>query len=220
VADSNSKRNQEAEYILTTLYDFILEIIAVFIGVLGAFELDNYRDKKIEGRERARVLRLIRQEVESNQAVLRALDLVGPGDVVNFQLVRDIWGGVSDKLVLLNNDQLLDGTTLLYFEFTTFNRNIEMYNEHARAFQYATIEEKTRMMPELTRQFDHLKNLRKEIILPEISRALSLINSELAAKRSKVILSRLHRLIWRIKAPSNPSKTIDVPKSNGGKYVP
>jgi hypothetical protein len=48
---------------VTTPFDFILELVAVFVGVFAAFELDKYRESRAEDKERIRLLGLIYREV-------------------------------------------------------------------------------------------------------------------------------------------------------------
>lgn len=169
---------------MTTLFDFILEIVAVFLGVLGAFELDNYREARTQDKERVRVLILIRQEVDANQELINSTNSrIEPTDVLNHRSVRDIWDGVSSKLVVLRDNDLLHQVTLLYFDLASFDRIIEVYNEHARPYQYATVEEKARMKPELTRQLVHLKSYGMNLVLPQITKVLKLIDAELGREK-------------------------------------
>lgn len=198
MADSHPKRKKrEASYILTPLCTFILELVAVFFGVLGAFELDNWRDRKAEDKERGRVLGLISHELESNQAIVNAMNLTPPSDVVNARPMRNIWEGIASKLSVLNDDTLLIEVTLAYFDLANLGRDIDMYEEYARKYQYATKEQQATMRPVLESQCNHFKGYATKTVLPQIAKVVKLIHTQLDHKE--------------------PS---DVPKSNEKGRVP
>lgn len=203
MANADPKCNQrQARYILTTLCDFILEIVAVFFGVLGAFELDNYRDRKAEDKERVRVLGLIRREVDSNKHILDGMVLVEKDEVIGVPTsrpMRNIWEGITSKLAILTNYELLEEATLLYFDLANLDGILDMYREHVGEYHYVSLEEKARMEPTLRSQRTHYVSYIEQTVLPQIPKVLKLIDAELAGKTPKIER---------------------VPSRNGGKHVP
>ena len=180
-------------------FAFALEILAVFLGVLGAFELDNLRDRRAENKERKRILKLIHRELKANHDIIDAANLTKAGQVLNTRTMRNIWEGIASKLSVLSNDDLLGEVTLTYFDIANADRNFDMYDEYARRYQQAVTSEKAAMKPELERECAHFKRYATKIVLPQIVKVLKLIDDELAGKLPK---------------------TEHVPPRNGGKRVP
>ena len=162
--------------------DFVLEIIAVFVGVFAAFELDNYREASAENKERLRLLALIRREVHANEQVLASMTRIKTDDPVSVESsrsIRNIWEGITGKLVILRNDELLEATTLLYFQLANLDRLLDMYREYGGAYLYASPIERTRLEPRLKDQRTHYVTFIKRFVFPQISLVLRFIDAEL-----------------------------------------
>jgi len=167
---------------LTTVFDFILEIVAVFVGVFAAFELDNYREASAENKERLRLLALIRREVHANEQVLTSMTRIETDDPVSVESsrsIRNIWEGITGKLVILRNDELLEATTLLYFQLANLDRLLDLYREYAGAYLYASPNERMRMEPRLKDQRTHYVTFINGYVLPQISLVLRFTDAEL-----------------------------------------
>jgi hypothetical protein len=166
---------------LTTIYDFVLEIVAVFIGAFAAFELDSYRDRKAEEKERKRFLELIRREVKANERILDGMILVEsqPAAIPSSRPIRNVWEGITEKLALLRNEKLLEEATLLYFDLANLDGILGMYREHSAAFLYASPEEKERTKPILARERAYYVHYIKNYLLEQIQKVLKLIEVEL-----------------------------------------
>lgn len=171
---------------MTTLWDFILEIVAVFVGVLGAFELDNYRDRKAEDKERLRVLGLLRREVDANRQMLDSMTRYGPDDPIGVPSVlsmRNIWEGIVGKLGMLKDDELLEQLNELYFRLNNLDKMLDLYRQLASQCLLAPTQEKERLEP-------RVKSLRRhclgfiDTLRPRIVRVLGLIDVQLAQNRS------------------------------------
>ena len=170
---------------MTPLCAFILELVAVFLGVLGAFELDSPRDRLAEDKERKRVLGLIRRELKANYDIINASNLTEAGYVLNTRSMHNVWDGITSKLSVLDNDDLLQQVTLAYFDLANSDRNFDMYEEYARQYQHAMPEEKPKMKPELERECAHFKKYSTDMVLPQITKAVRFIDGELSEKLSE-----------------------------------
>lgn len=165
--------------------DFILEIIAVFIGVFAAFWLDNRRETKDEDKERVRLLGLIRREVESNNGILDGLSHVKNDDfgVPNYRPMRNIWEGVTSKLAILRSDDLLEEATMLYWQLAAFDGMLDIYRDYAGRYQYASSEERVPLEPTLLSQRIHYVDFIKNELLPQITKVIELLDAEEGRKR-------------------------------------
>lgn len=165
------------------LLSFILEIVAVFVGVFAAFWLDNRRNRKAEETERRRLLGLIRREVDANKHILNGMVLVENnediGSVPSSRPMRNVWEGVTEKLAVLTNDKLLEEATLLYFDLANLDAIIDQYREHAGEYQYASSEERARMKPTLRSERTHYVDYIKENLVAQIEEVLKLIDAEI-----------------------------------------
>ena len=186
MAYSNPKcKQRQARYILTTFSDFILEIVAVFLGVFTAFWLDRYREDKAERREATKVLRLIRREVSENKELLGVMQGIPAGTISNARPMRGIWDGLTERLVLVRNDDLFTQATLLYFLQANLDKMIEMYEQHAAEYQYADSVKKAAMGGPLSAECKHFVEYLTNYVLPQIDRVLMLIDTELGIKVPK-----------------------------------
>ena len=207
MVDTNPKCNQKwARYLLTTAIEiiitFILEIIGVFFGAFLAFRLDNRRERQAEDKERVRLLSLIRREVADNEGVLKGMVEVerdGLVGVPSARPMRSIWEGITEKLAILTNDELLEEATFLYFDLANLDGILDLYRERVGEYHYATPKEQARMKPTLNSQRTHYVNYIKDAVLPQIPVVLKLIDAELDDKRPE---------------------SDRVPSRNGGKRVP
>jgi hypothetical protein len=111
---------------------FFSEMIAVGIGVFGGFWADSLREKHIEKKGRIRVLKLLREELNTN---LTIMDIIRKGLAQNkvpyAHLQLSMWGAVSNKIDLISNDELLDGINAAYYNFDMFEKTLDMYIELA-----------------------------------------------------------------------------------------
>jgi hypothetical protein len=167
---------------LTTFLDFILELGAVFFGVFGAFELDNWHEGRIERKECNRVLRLIGLEVQGNRDIFRIMKDTEVGGVVNIRPMRGIWDGFTSKLGLVRNDALLLEATRPYFFQSNIDRMLDIYRKYAAEYQYADSKRKAEMKVTITDERDHFVSYITNFVLPQIDTVLSLINAELTSK--------------------------------------
>ena len=113
--------------------DFLLEVIAVFVGVIAAFELDNYRERRQETKESVRVLELIEAELNENIKLLKQFHelFAKPETVVPYYHLRLIvWEGVRGKIDLIKNDKLLTDVMQVYFAIDMLERTLTVYKEH------------------------------------------------------------------------------------------
>ena len=133
---------------MTTALDFFLELVAVFVGVLAAFELDKYRESQGENKERLKLLGLIYLKVTANKGILEGmLHIEGDVDfgVPNARPMRNIWDGITGKLAILRDDDLIEEATMLYWELDNLDRMLDIYRIYSGIYQYASSEERTRM---------------------------------------------------------------------------
>ncbi|HKM50094.1 MAG TPA: hypothetical protein VJZ75_02845, partial [Candidatus Bathyarchaeia archaeon] len=162
---------------------FVLELAAVFLGVLAAFLADNYSKDKAERKERGRILNLIRAEINYNKQILDTLKVglkesdVPP--VVNTHPMRGMWEGFTNRLGLVENDKLRHETTLLYFVLANLDTMIDNYNPYASEYQYADTKKKLEMAPIIRRQHELLVGYLKEHVLPHFDKVLPLFDTEL-----------------------------------------
>lgn len=170
------------------MVDFFLELVAVFLGVLGAFELDNYREAKAEDKERVRLLGLISREVESNNGILlgmsREKDAATAFGVPNARPMRNIWDGITGKLAILRNDKLLEEATMLYWDLANLDGMLDTYRDYAARYEYASSEEKVRLGPTLLSQRTHYVGYIKTEVLPQITIVRKLIDAELPSEKT------------------------------------
>lgn len=171
---------------MTTVLDFFLELAAVFLGVLGAFELDNYREAKAEDKERVRLLGLISREVDSNNGILIGMSREEDAafGVPNARPMRNIWDGITSKLAILRNDELLEEATMLYWDLANLDGMLDIYRDYAGRYQYASSEEKVRLGPILFIHRTHYVDYIKNEALPQITIVRKLIDAELWREKS------------------------------------
>jgi hypothetical protein len=175
---------------LTTAFDFLLELAAVFVGVLAAFELDNYRESKAEDKERLRLLRLIYREVTANKGILDGMSLIkaeSDFSVPNARPMRNIWEGITGKLAILRNDDLLEEATMLYWELANLDKMLDIYRDYASAYQYASSEEKIRMSPLLLSERTHYVEYIEKEALPQIAIVIKLLDAELGQENAVAV---------------------------------
>lgn len=179
---------------MTTAFDFFLELVAVFVGVFAAFQLDNYRESRAEDKERLRLLGLIYREVTANKGILDGMLLIERDvdlGVPNTRPMRNIWDGVTSKLAILRNDELLEETTMLYWQLSNLDAMLDVYRVYAGIYQYTSSEERMKMETSLLNQRTHYVEYIKKEPLPQIA-----------------------TVIKRIEAELGPEDASDVPKSN------
>lgn len=177
---------------MTTLYDFFLEIVAVFLGVFGAFLLNNYREDRAERKEGHRILSLVRTEVQANKEILEPMKDTAVGAVPNTRPMRGIWDGLTLRLWTVKNNELLSELTLLYFLQANLDRALDVYRHYAGEYQYADSTKRTAMQPTLASERDHFVSYSTKHVLPQIDKVLTLIDAELTGKASRTerVLSR------------------------------
>ena len=174
---------------LTTLFDFILEIVAVFLGVFAAFWLDKYREDRAERRESDRVLNLIRTEVSANKDMLEGMKQATATAVQNVRPIRSMWEGLTNRLGLVRKDQLLSEATQLYFLLANADKMLDVHQRYAGEYQFADSKRKEAMEPILQDQHKHFMSYVTTHILPKIDRVLTLIDSELNNKQQQNVSS-------------------------------
>jgi len=173
---------------MMALIDFGLELVAVFVGVVLAFEFDNFRESRDENKERLRLLGLLYREVTANVGILdgmRERTTVDFG-VPNTRPMRNVWDGITSKLAILKNDDLLEEATMLYWQLANLDRMLDLYRVYAGAYQYLSSEERMRMESTLSDQRAHYVGYIEKEALPKISIVMKLIESELRLEHARV----------------------------------
>jgi hypothetical protein len=152
-----------------------------------AFEFDKYRDRRAEDKERVRLLGLIRHELVANQEIVNTMLSINAGAVLNTRPKHNIWDGISSKLTVLSNDDLLEQANLAYFSLACLEKDTDMYDAEARRYQYvmeyekAAIKsqyEKAAMKSQLQKLCDHFKKYITESVLPHLEKSIELIDAE------------------------------------------
>lgn len=114
------------------------EIVAVFIGVITAFELDNWRETRHEEIERRRLLELLRKEIENNILIMNGI-LTKLSSGVPYEGLRlEIWQGITGKLDVFNDDNLLWKIALFYYRLNTLGRTLDLYVDHTSTYTFLT----------------------------------------------------------------------------------
>jgi hypothetical protein len=112
---------------------FVLEILAVFLGVLAAFWLDNYRERRVETSGAVRALRMIHEELIGNMTIMEQLQQGFSSEsdkVPYFGPQFALWRGVSDKIGLTKNDTLFRELLKIYYRFEVLDSILSLYREH------------------------------------------------------------------------------------------
>ncbi|MGA3110325.1 MAG: hypothetical protein ABSD99_12905 [Candidatus Bathyarchaeia archaeon] len=170
---------------MTTLFDFLVEILAVFLGVVFAFLFDEYREGRDERKEGRKVLDLLRFEVEGNKNILEPMKDTAVGAVPNSRPMRGIWDGLTAKLGTVKNDEILSELGLLYFLQAALDRALNVYRHYAGEYQYADPEKKAAMLLSITSERDHFVNYITTFVLPQIVKVIALIDAELGDRKPK-----------------------------------
>jgi hypothetical protein len=109
------------------------EFLAVFGGVFAAFLLDKLREAQSENREIVRILRLLKKEILANVKILNDLAenfQSQPGYFIPaYRPKAVIWSAVTNKIDLVQDDQLLSDITQLHLNYDMFDRTLAMYLE-------------------------------------------------------------------------------------------
>jgi hypothetical protein len=191
---------------LTTAFDFFLELIAVFLGVLAAFELDKYRESKAEDKERLRLLELIYREVTSDKGILDGMlniEMESDISVPNARPMRNIWDGITSKLAILRHNDLLEEATMLYWELANLDKMLDIYRYYAGVYQYAGSEERMKMRDNLLNQRIHYVEYIKKEPLPQIATVINLIEAELREESASGTSPRNTKINHSTKQQSN-----------------
>jgi len=115
---------------------FLLEIIAVGIGVFGGFIANIFLQKWLERRQSIRVLKLLRKELELNLDIIRTIirSNVKAWKVPYAPLELGIWKAISNKIDLITNDVTLDAIAKVYYQFDTLEKTLESFADDAAAY--------------------------------------------------------------------------------------
>jgi hypothetical protein len=113
---------------LTNWFSLGLEMLAVGLGVFGGFIADLFLERHLEKGQKIRALNLLKPELEAN---MRIMDLLWFGIIRNkatyshFNL--DMWRGVSTKIDLITNVELLTDITAAYYNFEQFEKALDLF---------------------------------------------------------------------------------------------
>ena len=162
------------------VFDFVRELAAVFFGVLAAFLFDKYRDRQVEHKEGNRVLNLIGGEIIANRGILEGMKYIEAPAVPNEGPMRGMWDGLTSKLGLVKNDNLLSEATVLYFFLANLDKMLDVYRQYTAKYQYADPTKKAQMESILADQCKYFKGYITKYILPKIDEVLTLIGNELS----------------------------------------
>jgi len=119
---------------MADLLRFGLDIFGVFLGVIAAFSLDRFQDSLMELKEYARVLRLIKQELESNLPIMQKFldrlpskQRMDSFEIPYYHLRMSIWQGISSKVDSIKNAALLTEIATVYYNYDTFERMLDSF---------------------------------------------------------------------------------------------
>ena len=171
---------------MTTVLDFALQLIAAFLGVFGAFVLDDYREKRADDKEEKRVLGLIQREIDANlmmiETMLAVVQRVGATDpiaVPNARTMQTVWEGVVSGLGGVRDEKLLEQINLLYFEMDNLDRMLDTFRQHATDFLLAPETEKKRLESAIKSLQSFHQEYVTEVLRPHLEKVSDLIDSEL-----------------------------------------
>jgi hypothetical protein len=126
---------------LIEVIGYLVEFVAVFIGVIAAFELDKRRETRHEETERRRLLGLLRKEIEADVLIMDQIltGLLSIPNAVPYQSLRlEIWQGITGKLDIFNDDILLEKIARFYYRLNLLGRTLDIYLDHASSYTFLT----------------------------------------------------------------------------------
>lgn len=171
-----------------TILDFVVQLLAVFLGALAAFLFDDFRDYLADKKERNRVLRLIRREVNANKQAmfnLKEPEPQSPFAVPNARVpMRTIWQGLASKIGLLKDEDLLEALNVLYFQLDSLELMMNLFRQYSTQYQFAPDEEKRRTRSTLASLNLHWHTFLAGYPLPQADKVLKLIDAQLGRKTS------------------------------------
>jgi hypothetical protein len=163
----------------TSLFDFLLEIVAVFIGVFAAFFLDNYREERAQKKENSRLLHLLREEIESNKGILSGMRETKPGAVPHGRPMQNVWQSIVSKFDVMKEDELFSEVTYLYWVIGNLDRMVDLYMEYTATHMYLPDQlARQTMESRLESQREHIRTYIVNEGLPQIEKVLKLIEQE------------------------------------------
>ena len=125
----------DAEIELTIdIVGFVLQVIAVGLGVFLGFCADRYREGGSEKKRVARVLNMLRDELIRNLVAIGIIRGHLEKDRIPFEHIKtDCWAAVADKVNLVENGELLMKIMRVYYSYDTFERAIKLLYEEKMA---------------------------------------------------------------------------------------
>lgn len=126
--------------LVALITEFLVAVAGTGIGVYLAFLADNYRERQSEKQDTKRVLNLLVYELTKNLAILDVmkegitennLDEAVLEYVVPFEhLSSSIYEGISNKMGLLTDNELLFWVDRAYHNFLVFEEVVSVYQNH------------------------------------------------------------------------------------------
>jgi hypothetical protein len=142
---------------------FVLEVIAVGLGVFLAFWADSYRENRSEKKHTLRVLAMLKNELQRNFDAIEIIRRNLEKGLIPYEHFKaDCWDAVADKLSLVQDDELLRMIMRVYYNFDTFERTIKLLYEEVFALHTESNEEVKKRLFDLVRE-------RREVLLKHIT---------------------------------------------------
>jgi hypothetical protein len=173
--------------------DFLLEILAVFIGVFAAFLLENYRESVVEKKENTRLFRMLREEILANKGILNGIRNTKAGAVPFGRPMRTVWDGIVNKFDVIREAELFSEVTYLYFVIGSLDRMVNAFADYAAMHRYVTdMQARAGVEEQLKSLREHFTSYIVDECLPQIGRVLKLIDEQLPkdAEKSQDLRSR------------------------------